>query len=33
LLKILALGSQQIAAGEVKPAGEVFERLRKQLVP
>lgn len=33
LLKILALGSRQIAAGEVKPAGEIFERIRKQLVP
>ncbi|NCC26656.1 MAG: type II toxin-antitoxin system Phd/YefM family antitoxin [Gammaproteobacteria bacterium] len=28
LMKILALGSRQIAAGEVKPAGEIFERIR-----
>lgn len=28
LLKMLALDSRQIAAGEVKPAGEIFERPR-----
>jgi prevent-host-death family protein len=28
LLKILALGNQQIAAGRVKPVGEVARRLR-----
>ena len=28
LLKILALGNQQIAAGKVKPVAEVVERLR-----
>ncbi|MGH8286812.1 MAG: type II toxin-antitoxin system Phd/YefM family antitoxin [Steroidobacteraceae bacterium] len=28
LLKILALGSQQIARGKVKPAAEVVKRLR-----
>lgn len=28
LLKILALGSQDVAAGKVKPAGDVIARLR-----
>ena len=28
LLKILALGNQEVAAGKVKPAKEVFARLR-----
>ena len=28
LLKILALGQQEVAAGRVKPAAEVIERLR-----
>ena len=30
LLKILALGDRQIAAGEVQPAAEVIARLRKR---
>lgn len=30
LLKILALGNQQIARGRVKPVAEVVERLRGQ---
>lgn len=30
LLKILALGDRQIAAGEVQPAAEVVARLRKR---
>jgi len=33
LLKILALGNRQVDAGEVKPADEVFERLRQRLTP
>jgi prevent-host-death family protein len=28
LLKILALGSEQVAAGKLKPVGEVIKRLR-----
>jgi prevent-host-death family protein len=31
LLKILALGGQQIAAGKVKPAADVMKRLSKYL--
>lgn len=30
LLKILELGDRQIEAGQVQPAAEVFERLRKR---
>ena len=30
LLKVLALGSRQIEAGQVEPAGEVIERLRNR---
>ena len=30
LLKILALGSRQIEAGQVQPAGDVITRLRKR---
>ncbi len=30
LLKILALGSRQIEAGQVQPAGDVIARLRKR---
>jgi prevent-host-death family protein len=30
LLKILALGNQQVAHGKVKPVGEVAKRLRGQ---
>ena len=30
LLKILALGNQQVAQGKVKPIAEVIERLRKR---
>ena len=30
LLKILALGNQQVAQGRVKPLGEVAQRLRAQ---
>ena len=30
LLKILALGNRQIEAGNVKPAADVINRLRKQ---
>jgi hypothetical protein len=30
LLKILALGNQQVAAGRVKPVAEVARRLRMQ---
>ena len=30
LLKILALGSRQIEAGQVQPAAEVIERLRER---
>jgi prevent-host-death family protein len=29
LLKILALGTRQIEEGKVRPAGDVFKRLRK----
>ena len=32
LLKILALGNQEVAAGKVKPATEVFARLRAKHV-
>jgi prevent-host-death family protein len=32
LLKILALGNQEIAAGKVKPASEVVARLRAKRV-
>ena len=31
LLKILALGNQQIEAGKVKPVAEVVERLRAKM--
>ena len=31
LLKILALGNQQIEAGQVQPAAEVMARLRERL--
>ena len=31
LLKILALGSQEVAAGKLKPAGKVIARLRANL--
>ena len=30
LLKILALGEQQVREGKTKPASEVFERLQKR---
>ena len=30
LLKILALGSRQIEAGQIQPAGDVITRLRKR---
>ena len=30
LLKILELGDRQIEAGQVQPAADVFERLRKR---
>jgi prevent-host-death family protein len=32
LLKILALGSQQVERGEVTPIGEVAERLRSKAI-
>ena len=31
LLKILAVGNQEVAAGRLKPAGEVIARLRENL--
>lgn len=31
LLKLLALGNQEVAAGKLKPAGEVIARLRANL--
>ncbi len=31
LLKILALGQKELEAGQTRPAGEVFARLRRQL--
>jgi prevent-host-death family protein len=33
LLKVLALGSQEVAAGKVKPAAAVIARLRAKKVP
>ncbi len=33
LLKILALGNKQIAAGKVKPVADVVKRLRTQRTP
>jgi prevent-host-death family protein len=33
LLKILALGNQDVAAGKVKPAAEVVARLRAKRTP
>lgn len=33
LLKILAIGNQQVAAGKLKPAGEVVARLRAKRNP
>lgn len=31
LLKILAMGNQEVAAGKLKPAGEVIAHLRENL--
>ncbi len=33
LIKILALGTAQVEAGQVKPVGEVIARLRAKPVP
>ena len=33
LLKILAMGNQDVAAGRLKPAGEVIARLRAKRTP
>jgi hypothetical protein len=33
LLKILALGNQDVAAGKVKPAADVVARLRAKRTP
>lgn len=33
LLKILAIGNQEVAAGKLKPAGEVVARLRAKRNP
>ena len=33
LLKILALGSQQVERGEITPIGEVVSRLRSKIAP